>query len=83
MQKTTIAADALSLFTRNFNLKKRLNMPMFRVVRPVLLMECVLVQAKDDAEAAKLVAGDGKNILFFPLRRLNFLREKKNHEHRH
>lgn len=33
-------------------------MQMFRVVRPVMLMECVLVQAKDAADAARKVAED-------------------------
>jgi len=35
-------------------------MQMFRVVRPVMLMECVLVRAKDKADAArKVVKGEG------------------------
>lgn len=37
---------------------------MFRVVRPVMLMECVLVQANNDVEAARLVA-EGKGHLFY------------------
>ncbi len=39
-------------------------MQMFRVVRPVMLMECVLVRAKDDADAARKVA-DGKGFRFY------------------
>lgn len=39
-------------------------MQMFRVVRPVLLMECVLVQAKDAADAARKAA-DGKGHRFY------------------
>jgi len=35
-------------------------MPTYRVVRPVLLMEAVIVRAKDSKEAAqKVAAGDG------------------------
>lgn len=36
----------------------------FRVVRPVLLMECVLVRAKDEADAARKVA-EGKGHRFY------------------
>lgn len=39
-------------------------MQMFRVVRPVMLMECVLVRAKDDVDAARKVA-DGKGFRFY------------------
>ena len=39
-------------------------MQMFRVVRPVLLMECVLVRAKDKADAARKVAED-KGLRFY------------------
>lgn len=39
-------------------------MQMFRVVRPVMLMECVLVRAKDEADAARRVA-DGKGLRFY------------------
>lgn len=37
---------------------------MFRVVRPVLLMECVLVQAKNATEAARMVT-EGKGHRFY------------------
>lgn len=39
-------------------------MKMFRVVRPVMLMECVLVRAKDEADAARKVAED-KGLRFY------------------
>jgi hypothetical protein len=39
-------------------------MQMFRVIRPVMLMECILVQAKDEADAARKVA-DGKGHRFY------------------
>lgn len=39
-------------------------MQMFRVVRPVLVMECVLVRAKDEADAARKVA-EGKGYRFY------------------
>jgi hypothetical protein len=39
-------------------------MKMFRVVRPVMLMECILVKAKDESDAARRVI-QGQGFLFY------------------